>query len=206
MCPHKESASPPDGSHFNAQLLGGCVAQRESQGFRTATMNTTYCNSTDESSSEEGDGNLPLSIVLTVAGSAVLAFSMTTQRYGLAHPDQYISLFGCRWHRLLVYFMGLVLYGAANGLKVVGFSFGPFSVLGSVFSLVLVFNLLFARWLLREQITTPKIASSATILLGAILCTIGAPANVQTVFTPSDISTLVRPPSRTHLDHGVCPL
>lgn len=134
--------------------------------------------------------SLIVSILLTIAGAAVLAYSMTVQRYGLAHPDRYIKLCGCKWHRLLVWFAGICLYGVANGLKVTAFNLGPFSVLGSVFTVVLIFNLGFARWLLRERITWPKVVSSATILVGAIICTIGAPAEVKTVFTPSDISTL----------------
>ena len=72
----------------------------------------------------------------------------------------------------------------------------PLSLLQTVrscqplFTVVLVFNLLFARWLLKEAITWPKMLSSATILIGAVICTLGAPAEVKTVFTPSDISAL----------------
>ena len=133
---------------------------------------------------------LVISIVLTIAGAAVLAFSMTVQRYGLAHEKAYIRFCGCNWHRLLIWFVGICLYGVANGLKVTAFNLGPFSVLGSVFTVVLCFNLAFARWLLKERITMPKMLSSATIVVGAVVCTIGAPAEVKTVFTPSDISTL----------------
>lgn len=149
------------------------------------------CNATGDGAASTTSDTISLivSIILTIAGAAVLAYSMTVQRYGLSGP-KYVKLCGCNWHRLLIWFVGICLYGLANGLKVTAFNLGPFSVLGSVFTVVLIFNLIFARWLLKETITWPKIASSATILVGAIICTIGAPADVQTVFTPSDISTL----------------
>ena len=156
-------------------------------------MSGATCNATADTSAAATSGDatsLVVSIVLTVAGAAVLAYSMTVQRYGLAHPERYISLCGRRIHRLLVWFAGICLYGVANGLKVTAFNLGPFSVLGSVFTVVLVFNLLFARKLLGEALTWPKLLSSGTILVGAVTCTIGAPAEVKTVFTPNDVSTL----------------
>ena len=156
-------------------------------------MSNVTCNATAEASAAATSGDatsLVVSILLTVAGAAVLAYSMTVQRYGLAHPERYIHLCGRRIHRLLVWFAGICLYGVANGLKVVAFNLGPFSVLGSVFTVVLVFNLLFARSLLGEALSWPKLASSGTILVGAVTCTIGAPAAAKTVFTPADVSTL----------------
>ena len=92
-----------------------------------------------------------------------------------------------------MYFAGLCLYGVANGLKITGYNLGPITVLGSIFSSTLVFNLLFARFMLKETITRPKIASSLAIVAGAILCTIGAPfaGDVKTVFSPDDISLLL---------------
>lgn len=131
-----------------------------------------------------------ISIVLCIAGAASLAYSMAVQRMGLASEGRTVKIGCCNVHWFLVYFSGLCGYGVANGFKVTAFNLGPFSVLGSVFSLVLVFNLIFARCLLKETITWPKIASSVTILLGAVLCAIGAPTVVQTVFTPSDVSAL----------------
>lgn len=156
-------------------------------------MNTSACNATsaEASTAAANISALIVSIILTVLGAAVLAYAMVVQRYGLAHPQRYITICGCRWHRLLVWFVGIVLYGVANGLKVTAFNLGPLTVLGSVFSIVLVFNLIFASWLLKEEITWPKIASSLTILGGAIICTIGAPLETKNVFTPDDISTLL---------------
>ena len=97
---------------------------------------------------------------------------------------------GLKIPRLLVWFFGIVLYGPANGLKIAAWSLGPQSALGSIFSILLIFNLIFARWLLKETITTAKVASSLVILAGAITCTIGAPTGVKVNFTDRDIVEL----------------
>ena len=43
----------------------------------------------------------------------------------------------CRVPRLVGWLMGLLLYGVASGLKIVGFNLGPFTVLASVFTTLL---------------------------------------------------------------------
>ena len=140
--------------------------------------------------SDSGALNLAISIILTVAGAALLAFTMVVQRYGLAYPKPRIPMCGLKIPRLLVWFFGIVLYGPANGLKIAAWSLGPQSALGSIFSILLIFNLIFARWLLKETITTAKVASSLIILAGAITCTIGAPTGVKVNFTDRDIVEL----------------
>ena len=52
-----------------------------------------------------------------------------------------------------VWFIGLLLYMAANGLKVLGLMFGPMTVLSSVFTTLLIFNLIVANKMLDEDIT-----------------------------------------------------
>ena len=156
--------------------------------------NCTRINST--SAGDGGDGtatttaSLIISIILTVAGAAVLAYSMVVQRYGLAHPQEYIRLCRLKWHRMVVWFGGMILYGVANGFKVAAFNLGPLSVLGSVFSVLLVFNLVFARKLLGEEITAVKVAVSMCILLGALLASVGAPLGAKIQFTPDEITVL----------------
>ena len=140
--------------------------------------------------SDSGALNLAISIILTVAGAALLAFTMVVQRFGLAYPKPRIPMCGLKIPRLLVWFFGMVLYGPANGLKIAAWSLGPQSALGSIFSILLIFNLIFARWLLKETITTAKVASSLIILAGAITCTIGAPTGVKVNFTDRDIVEL----------------
>lgn len=38
-----------------------------------------------------------------------------------------------------------------------GLSMGPLSLMGCIFSLLLVFNMIFARWLLKEELTAAKV-------------------------------------------------
>ena len=129
-------------------------------------------------------GSVVAGILLTLAGAATLALSMTWQRYGLASQDRKVPFFfgrGPRAHRMLVWFFGLVLYGAANGFKIVAADMAPWSVLGSVWTLLLVFNLVIARVLLKERLTWPKIVGAVVILLGAVICVIGTPLTVRDV-------------------------
>ena len=93
---------------------------------------------------------------LAFSAAAALALSMVTQRYapGL-HTDE-VPLCGTVFGRNTVWFMGLVGYGVANGLYAVSLMFGPLAVLASVFTTLLVFNMLFARLFLGEELTPEK--------------------------------------------------
>ena len=112
--------------------------------------------------------------------------TLTLTRHALAHADTSGSkrvpllprLECCRVPRLVGWLMGLLLYGVASGLKIVGFNLGPFTVLASVFTTLLVFNLAFAHWLLGETITRDKVISSCLVLLGAVISTAGTPSGV----------------------------
>jgi hypothetical protein len=153
------------------------------------------CNSTSNATADAETGevspqNLVLSLLLVVGGAAFVAFSMVVQRYGLAYPEPRVPFCGCRVPRMRVWFVGIVLYGPGNYMKIAAFNLGPQSALGSVFSVVLVFNLFMARWLLKETITGAKIVSSTLILAGAAVSAVGAPPDSQTRFSPADIDTL----------------
>ena len=50
----------------------------------------------------------------------------------------------------------------------VGFNLGPLTILASVFTTLTVFNLLFARWLLKERVTRAKVLGCCLVLLGAV--------------------------------------
>lgn len=102
------------------------------------------------------------------------------------------TVFGTTLPRLGAWCVGLLLYGIANGLKVIGFNLGPLTILASVFTTLLGFNLLFARWLLKEEVTWPKIWGTLLIFIGAVTCTGGTPRGVQTEFSPADVDVLLR--------------
>ena len=58
--------------------------------------------------------------------------------------------------------------GDASWSQVVGLMFGPMTVLSSVFTTLLIFNLVIANKLLDEKITPPKVAGAVFILIGAL--------------------------------------
>lgn len=134
---------------------------------------------------------LVLSILLTLAGAAALSLSLVTQRFALSYPEAYIPCCGVRLPQNLVWFGGLVLYGAANGLKVVALQWGPLSVLSCIFTTVLVFNIVLARLLLREQLTAPKVMGALIIVVGAGLASVGACQTCQTEFSASEVEHLL---------------
>ena len=135
----------------------------------------------DSSPPADCESGLALGLLLTVAGAALLALSMVTQRYALGHPQPRIPCCVCALPRDLVWFFGLVVYAAANALKIVAQPYGPWSVLSSVWSTLLVFNLVFARVLLKEAITPPKAIGSLVILAGGVLCVLGSQLGWQMI-------------------------
>ena len=96
-----------------------------------------------------GAGEITLGVVMTLGGAAVLAIAMVTQRYALTYPTPRVPLLGISLPRNGVWFIGLLLYGIANALKVLALPYGPWAVLSSVWTTLLVFNLVFARLFLR---------------------------------------------------------
>jgi len=98
-----------------------------------------------------------------------------------------------------------MVYAAANGLYAAALNFGPLSLLACVFTLLLVFNMGFARWLLGEALTPPKVSGCLMILVGVCLCVIGAARDAPTKFTADEIEDLfVRPAGMLYLIVIVC--
>lgn len=63
-----------------------------------------------------------------------------------------------------------------------------------VFTLLLVFNIFFARIFLRESVTPSKVGGALIIVAGVSGCIVAAPEDTQTKFTPDDIVALIRRP------------
>ena len=138
--------------------------------------------------------NVPLAVVLTLAAAALLSLSLILQRFALSYPSPRIRVLCTPLPRELVWFGGLVLYGCSNGLKVFALQFGPLAALASVFTTVLVFNLVFARCLLGERLTLPKIGGALVILVGAALAAVGSCTDCKTQFSSSEIESLASAP------------
>ena len=139
-------------------------------------------------------GEFALGIMLATAAAASLALSMVIQRYALATGEPTVQLFGTPVRSNVVWFLGLIGYGAANGLYVASLQYGPLALLASVFTTLLVFNCVFARCLLGEALTPPKLAGCGVILGGVVLVVVGSPKNVEVDLDASDVTRLVAKP------------
>lgn len=79
----------------------------------------------------------------------------------------------------MVWVLAMVLYNlGATVLASIAQIFIPLSFFACLFITLLVVNLFLARWVLKEQITPPKVWGAALIVLGAILAGAGTPTDV----------------------------
>ncbi|GAB5366495.1 hypothetical protein AAMO2058_001148300 [Amorphochlora amoebiformis] len=72
--------------------------------------------------------------------------------------------------------------------------FYAFGHIGSVFSTLLVFNMVFARMILKEPLTSCRIGGSVTILVGVCLVVIATPLGIPTDFSPEEVVRLLSRP------------
>lgn len=141
-----------------------------------------------------GTGDFVVGVVLATAAAASLALSMVTQRFALSCSEDRLVVGGLQLSRNALWVAGLVGYGAANGLYVAALQYGPLSVMASVFTTLLIFNCVFARCLLGEALTPPKLAGCATILAGVVLVVVGSPKNIDVDLSAGDVSRLLAKP------------
>jgi len=125
-------------------------------------------------SSYEFDITLLFGVLLALVAASGIGMAMVIQRHGLIHGN-------CR-----TWFMGLVLYGISNGLQAASLTLGPLFLLGGVFTLLLVFNLVFARIILREEATIFKL-SGAVVMIGGVAMSVNAAPDAQTEFSGQEI-------------------
>lgn len=159
-------------------------------------MNQTKEESS-EAQSDAGGGNIAFGAILCVFAAFIMACSMTLQRYALAYPEDMVPL--CcskrtRLPRMRLWFLGLVVYGIANGFYTVGLNFAPLSMCGAIFATVLVFNLFFASFFLGEQLSKKKVLGCMLVLVGVVVCALSAPS-VETAFEAPDIEVFASAPT-----------
>ena len=153
-------------------------------------MSNETCGGTSETQGRVTPIAWCISIVVTLVGACLLAMSMVMQRYALSYPEPRVPFGRFRVPKCVAWLGGLVLYTMASGAKILGFNLGPMTVLASVFTSLLVFNLIFARWLLHEEITPPKVGGALLILVGACVCTASVPSDAPTSFKPEEVGCL----------------
>lgn len=147
---------------FSRQLLqnGGDGHGNVTGALGVEPGETSHSSSDDDQGSCGGADAFVLGVAMTLAGAALLAVSMVTQRYALTYPTPKVPLLCVSMPRSLVWFVGLLLYGAANALKIMAQPYGAWAVLSSVWTTLLVWNLVFARLFLRYCVE-PGLAQSA---------------------------------------------
>jgi NADH:ubiquinone oxidoreductase subunit 6 (subunit J) len=120
------------------------------------------------------------------------------QRYALDPQNEIepgkVSVFGSHYNRNVVWFGGLILYGGANGFYAMSLLYGPLSLLAGCFTTLLIFNLIFARCMLGEQLSVLKVLGAVVILGGVIACIVASPRGVEVEFTPTDVEKLAARP------------
>jgi len=113
-----------------------------------------------------GGGDVVFGVLLAGIGAMFLALAMSVQRYALTTPPPVPCLCGSEQSQFVVWFSGLLIYWVANGLFAVALPFAPLALLGGVFTTLLVWNLVFGKFLLGETITPTKIAGACLIMVG----------------------------------------
>ena len=129
--------------------------------------------------------------MLALGAAIVVAYSMTLQRYALTHPGPKVPYFCIRVSPNLLWGLGIVVYTVWNGLYTASLIFAPLSLLGGIFTTLLVFNLLFAKVLLGEVLTRRKVAGCLVIFLG---CTITLVASSRRANSGDALPTNTRSP------------
>jgi len=128
---------------------------------------------------EYDSGKLFVGVLLAFFAGAFTALSMVINRYSLAHAGpRKVSLLGreCTVKPWMVWICAMALYNlGATVLASIAQLFMPLSLFAALFILLLVWNLILARFLIREKLTCPKVLGAALIIVGAAMTSIGAP-------------------------------
>ena len=132
-----------------------------------------------------------IGLLLALAAGAALALSMVVQRYALSADPRGVVVCGVACPPNVLWFFGLVGYGAANGLYVAALRYAPLTLAASVFTSLLVFNCIFARFLLNETLTPPKLAGCGLIVAGVCLVVLGSPREADVRLTAGDVVALL---------------
>jgi hypothetical protein len=138
----------------------------------------------------QGIGGMIIAVLLSLLAAMGLALAMVVQRYALAFPKPRVPLVCVTLPRGAAWAVGLVLYIISNVIYGAALGMAPLSLCGSIFTLLLVFNMLFARVLLGERLTRPKIQGAMVIFLGVCTTAVSTPAGAKGDFTPEEVGAL----------------
>ena len=124
---------------------------------------------------------------MVIAGAAIafvagicVALAMVMQRYSLLYPagDTIPFLHWRSVPRMRVWAWGMVFYQVSNGALAGSTVLAPLSLCTTCFTLMLVWNVILARWFLGEKPATPRVAGALLIVIGAVVSVFGVPTDV----------------------------
>jgi hypothetical protein len=153
------------------------------------TANTTEVEATDNDGAAFAIGFL-----LALFSGVFLALSMSVQRYALSFPTYQVQFLFCRLPRPVVWMLGFIFYCIANGLFAIASHYTPLTLNATLFTLLLVWNLIFAWLLLGEKLTRTRVVGAIVIVLGAAISVGGTPTDARTAYGPNDLGELVTSP------------
>jgi len=134
--------------------------------------------------------------VLALVSGALLALSISVQRYALAHPSpKAMPLLCFRMPRPAVWTVGLVIYILANCLFAYSSTLAPLTLGGTMYTLLLVWNLAFASLLLKERVSRRNALGALFIVIGSIISVFGTPTQAPDDYGVNDITYLAREPA-----------
>ena len=160
----------------------------------TVEWNATAGNAAAAPGSLPESVALPLGATLAALSGLFLALSMVIQRYALAYPTYHVNVIITRLPRPAVWSVGFAVYFAANLLFAYSSTLTPLTLNATLFTLLLVWNLLFSWLCLHERIAPPRAIGAVLIVIGAAISVCGTPLNARNDFGPDDIADLVADP------------
>ena len=122
----------------------------------TVEWNATAGNAAAAPGSLPESVALPLGATLAALSGLFLALSMVIQRYALAYPTYHVNVIVTRLPRPAVWSIGFAVYFAANLLFAYSSTLTPLTLNATLFTLLLVWNLLFSWLCLHERIAPPR--------------------------------------------------
>ena len=141
-----------------------------------------------------GDDHAVVDLVLgsfvALLSGIFLALSMSVQRCALSYKEYKVPFLCCTLPRPAAWWVGFACYFFANLLFAYASTLTPLTLNATLFTLLLVWNLVFAHFLLHETLTRPRVIGAAVIVLGAGLSVLGSPSNARNVFGVDNIAVL----------------
>jgi len=120
---------------------------------------------------------------------------MVLQRYALSYPDYMVKFLWWKMPRWKVWSIGFAFYLFANIIFALSAALGPLTVNATLFTLLLVWNLMFASVILHEKRTAPRVCGAGLIIFGGIFSVIPALFTTpNNEFTADDIGELFLSP------------